>query len=171
MKNCLTKRFIVLFIFAACQVCIFTNLNAQASNEPPFIIGDALPDAPELSARGTYKVGVQTLEWVNKGQINILKSKKGVDTIYDRPLKVEVWYPSIIPEGVKELISYDEVLGTFNDPKRPLKPFTFMGRALRNATPQYSEGAFPLVIVSHGYVGSRYLLPYYWHPLSLRGNF
>ena len=169
MKISLTKCLIVFLSFAFFQVCVLSNSNAQSSNEPPFIIGDALPDAPELSARGSYKVGVQTLDWINKGQINILKSKKGIDTIYDRPLKVEVWYPAILPDGAKESITYDEVLGTFNDPKRPLKPFTFMGRALRNAPPQYSEGAFPLVIVSHGYVGSRFLLTYLTENLASKG--
>jgi predicted dienelactone hydrolase len=142
---------------------------AQNSSEPNFVIGDALPDAPELSARGKYKVGVQTLDFVNKGQIDVLKSKKGVDTTYDRPLKVEVWYPAILPEGSKEMVTYDEVLGMSNDPKRPLIPFTFTGRASRNGAPQYSDGNFPLVIVSHGYVGSRLLLTYLTENLASKG--
>ncbi len=63
----------------------------QTENE--FVYGDALPDAPELAKRGEYKVGVSTLDFVNKGQIDVLKSKGGVDPFYDRPLNVEVWYP------------------------------------------------------------------------------
>ncbi len=148
------------------QVPAFTQ---ASSTESAFIIGDALPDAPELAARGTYKVGVQTLDFINKGQIDILKAKAGVEPLYDRALKVEVWYPAVVSEGAKEFITYDEVMGMSNNPKRPLIPFTFMGRALRNAAPQLAEGAFPLVIVSHGYVGSRFLLTYLTENLASKG--
>jgi predicted dienelactone hydrolase len=165
MKFSFLKGLIILIGF------VFFTINkthAQASVEP-FIIGDALPDAPELAARGTYKVGVQTLDFVNKGQIDILKAKTGVEPLYDRPLKVEVWYPATISEGTKEMVTYDEVLGMSNNPKRPLIPFTFTGRAARNAPPQYSDGAFPLIIVSHGYVGSRLLLTYLTENLASKG--
>ncbi len=134
-----------------------------------FVYGDPLPDAPELSPRGEYKVGVRTLDFVNKGQVDILKSKGGVDATYDRPLKVEVWYPALLPEGVKPLVEYNEVMGTANDPKRPLIPFAFKGRATWEAAPVTGAGAFPLVIVSHGYVGSRYLLTYLTENLASKG--
>ena len=159
-----------LLIFQICFLFLQAPTFAQAnSTESAFIIGDALPDAPELASRGTYKVGVQTLDFINKGQIDILKAKAGIEPLYDRALKVEVWYPAIVPEGTKESITYDEVMGMSNNPKRPLIPFTFMGRALRNAAPQLAEGAFPLVIVSHGYVGSRFLLTYLTENLASKG--
>lgn len=134
-----------------------------------FVYGDPLPDAPELAARGEYKVGVRTLEFVHKGQVDILKSKNGVEATYDRPLKVEVWYPAETPAGVEPMTDYEEVMGTANDPKRPLIPFTFKGRALRNATPRTADGAFPLLVVSHGYVGSRYLMTYLTENLASKG--
>ncbi|TMU54852.1 alpha/beta hydrolase family protein [Flagellimonas algicola] len=138
-----------------------------AQKETSFVYGDALPDAPELSARGSYKVGVRTLEFVNKGQVDILNSKEGNDPLYDRPLTVEVWYPAAIEtEG---LISYDEVMGTNGDPNRPIIPFTFNGRATRDAAPVTSDGKFPLVVVSHGYVGSRYLMTYLTENLASKG--
>jgi predicted dienelactone hydrolase len=165
MKYTLLKGLTMLLVLAILNI---SEIQAQANSES-FIVGDALPDAPELSARGTYKVGVQTLDFVNKGQIDILKSKKGVDTTYDRPLKVEVWYPAVLSEGAKEMITYDEVLGMSSDLKRPLIPFTFMGRASKNAPPQYADGNFPLVIVSHGYVGSRLLLTYLTENLASKG--
>ena len=124
-------------------------------SQDTFVYGDALPDAPELAPRGEFKVGVRTLDFVNKGQIDVLKSKGGIDPTYDRPIKVEVWYPANLPEGSKESVIYDEVMGTSNDPKRPLIPFTFAGRASRNVAPLTANGNFPLIIVSHGYVGSR----------------
>jgi predicted dienelactone hydrolase len=134
-----------------------------------FVYGDALPDAPELAARGEYKIGVRTLDFVNKDQVDILKSKNGVEARYDRPLKVEVWYPATLPDGAPDLVTYEEVMGTANDPKRPLIPFTFSGRATRDAAPVATAGAFPLIIVSHGYVGSRYLLTYLTENLASKG--
>lgn len=143
-------------------------LIAQESSNP-FLYGDALPDAPELSARGAYQVGVQTLRFVNKGQVDVLNSKDGIDPIYDRPITVEVWYPADLAAGTEALVTYDEVMGTANDPKRPVIPFTFQGRASRDATPVSTDTPFPLVIVSHGYVGSRYLMTYLTENLASKG--
>lgn len=139
------------------------------NTETTFVYGDALPDAPELAARGEYKIGVRTLDFVNKNQIDVLKTKDNPDARYDRTLKVEVWYPAVLSAGQPELVSYEEVMGTSNDPKRPLIPFTFQGRAARDAAPLASAGAFPLIVVSHGYVGSRYLLTYLTENLASKG--
>lgn len=139
------------------------------SQNTEFIYGDALPDAPLLSARGDYKVGVKTLEFTNKNQLDILKSKGSELTYYDRKLKLEVWYPASLSSNEKEMVVYDEVMGSSNDPKRPLIPFTFQGRALRDAKPVTSDGKFPLVIVSHGYLGSRLLLTYLTENLASKG--
>ena len=134
-----------------------------------FINGDALPDAPELAVRGSYKVGVRTLALVNKTQPDILHSKGGVDPLYDRPLKLEIWYPAIVPENKTMLAVYEDVLGIPNDSSRPVVPFTFMGRALRDAVPINEPAAFPLIIVSHGYPGSRVLLSYLTENLASKG--
>lgn len=134
-----------------------------------FINGDLLPDAPELAARGKFKVGVQTLKLVNNNQLDVIHSKNGKDSLYNRPLTVEVWYPATISSDKQQLVEYDEVLGSSNDPKRPLLPFKFMGRALRNAPTDKSEGPYPLLIVSHGYLGSRFLLTYLTENLASKG--
>jgi len=134
-----------------------------------FLSGDALPDAPELAARGDHKVGVRTLKFVNKDQIDILNSKDGNDPLYDRPLTVEVWYPAQLSDGVEELVTYKEVMGTANNPMRPVIPFTFQGRAARDAAPLASDTPHPLVIVSHGYVGSRFLMTYLTENLASKG--
>ncbi len=141
--------FLLLFSF-----CSLNPLWAQLPS-PNFIVGDALPNAPELAPRGKYAVGVRTIEVVNKNQVDVLNSKAGVDPLYDRSLTLEVWYPAVIPAGQKALETYKSTLGLFNDPKRPLIPYTYLGRALREAQPDRSEGKYPLVIVSHGYPGSR----------------
>jgi predicted dienelactone hydrolase len=138
-------------------------------SETPLIYGDALPDAPELSARGAYKVGVRTIQLVNKNQPDVLKTKAGIDPVYDRDFKVEVWYPAELAANQAESVVYDEVMGTLGDPKRPLIPFTFKGRAARDAKPISKDGAFPLIIVSHGYVGSRFLMTYLTENLASKG--
>ncbi len=142
---------------------------SQAQSDSLFINGDGLPDAPELSKRGEYQVGVRTLDFINKHQIDILNSKNGRDTFYDRPLKVEIWYPALIPEGKNQLASYEDVLGSIMDSTRPLIPFTFSGRALRDAQPDLKPQAYPLIIVSHGYTGSRVLLSYLTENLASKG--
>lgn len=143
--------------------------NFAQSKEAPFVYGDALPDAPELAKRGDYQVGVQTLEFVHEGQVDILNSKGGEEVLYDRPLKVEVWYPAVNSKDAAEVITYNEVMGTAGNPNRPIKPFTFLGRATRDAKPVTTDGAFPLVVVSHGYVGSRYLMTYLTENLASKG--
>ncbi|CCH53106.1 dienelactone hydrolase-like protein [Fibrisoma limi BUZ 3] len=152
---------------------LFSLINpplAQAqTGKDAFLFGDLLPDAPELAARGSYGVGVRTMKLNHPGQIDVLRAKDGKTPLYDRPLTVEIWYPARIPAGKAELVQYDEVLGVANDPKRPLVPFTFIGRALRDAEPNPGEGAYPLVIVSHGYPGSRLMFTYLTENLASKG--
>lgn len=156
-------------LFVAISLFFYSNYSLAQNTAEPFVYGDALPDAPELSPRGEYKIGVRTLDFVNKNQVDVLKSKGGVDPTYDRPLKVEVWYPANVAADVKEMVTYDQVMGSSNDPKRPLIPFTFLGRAVRDAAPKTTDGAFPLIVVSHGYLGSRLLLTYLTENLASKG--
>jgi len=132
-----------------------------------FLYGDLLPDAPELAERGDYLIGVRTLELVHENQPDIANFTKDAKPNYDRPLKVEVWYPAAISS--KPETNYSDFIGVANDEKRPLSPFSFRGRAERNALPKNNEGAFPLVIVSHGYLGSRYLMTYLTENLASKG--
>ena len=126
-----------------------------------FLIGDPLPDAPELAYRGEYAVGVRSLEIVDEDRLDILNySGDNPKPLYDRPLKVEVWYPSEIGEGrIEKTVYIDE---QFVD-----DAIVFTGRALRNAKPV--EGKFPLVIVSHGYPGTRFMMSYLTENLASKG--
>jgi len=128
-----------------------------------------LPDAPELAARGEYKIGVRTIEIVHKDQIDILKSKDGVAPLYDRKLKLEIWYPAKINEATNNLILYPELRGKKDDLKNPLIQFSFSGRATRDGSPISTQNPFPLIIVSHGYVGSRVLMSYLTENLASKG--
>lgn len=164
IKNYLFKSILLIVFFLS----TFTSAFAQSSAKQ-FVYGDLLPDAPELAVRGEYAVGVQTLDLLNKNQLDILNYGKGTDSLYNRPLKIEVWYPAEGPSGSKDLISYEEVMGQNGSPTRPIIPFTFLGRATRNAKPSYSDDSYPLVIVSHGYTGSRYLMTYLTENLASKG--
>ena len=106
---------------------------------------------------------------IHHDQIDILNSSKDKDSIYDRPLTVEIWYPALLAEGENEEVIYEDVMGNFNSPDRPLIPFTFKGRALRDAKPDKTNGPYPLLIVSHGYTGSRYIMSYLTENLASKG--
>jgi len=166
MKLPFPKLLFIISIFLL-QACATSK--APVTKPTAFMYGDALPDAPELALRGEYNVGVRTLTLVHKGQIDILNSKKGVDPLYDRPLTIEIWYPAIIPAGKPVIATYHDTYGSATDSTRPLTPFTFEGRALRNAAPDKNANPYPLVIVSHGYPGSRVLLSYLTENLASKG--
>ncbi|GGR51678.1 hypothetical protein GCM10008959_11200 [Deinococcus seoulensis] len=129
---------------------------------PPLTVpGDLRPDAPELAARGQYAVGVRTIALVNRDQLDIVNAKDGVVPRYDRPLTTEVWYPTAGQSGSGQT-TYSDVLGSAPD-----KPFLTPGRATRDATPLGQS--FPLVILSHGYAGSRVLMTYLAENLASKG--
>ncbi|WP_339725570.1 dienelactone hydrolase [Maribacter stanieri] len=161
IRPLLFSLFLLAFLFNGLAL---TSINAQTQD---FLYGDALPDAPELSKKGEYAVGVQTVNLINTNQVDILKSKDGKDPSYDRPITIEIWYPASVDNNAKTVI-YNEVMGTAGDTLRPITPFTFKGRAYRDAE-ALKGSQFPLVVVSHGYVGSRYLMTYLTENLASKG--
>ena len=134
-------------------------------------VGDPRPDAPALAYRGPHAVGVQTVEVVNAGVTDLLNwSPQTPDATYDRPLVLEVWYPAVLGPQDREITTYDDHLGTGpGNPDRPVVPFRFGGRAARGAMPDIGEGPYPLVIVSHGYPGSRVLMSNLTENLASKG--
>ncbi len=147
-----------------------TGLNRTQYSEN-FVIGDARLDAPELAKRGAYGVGVRTVQVVHPDQLDILKYSATIpNPRYDRPLTLEIWYPAIIPAGISPIAWYSDVLGNGpNNPDRPNTPFEFAGRALRDAAPNPQAAPYPLVIVSHGYPGSRVLMTWLTENLASKG--
>lgn len=118
------------------------------------------PDAPELAPYGPYKIGVQTLEFVNPDQIDIVNTHAEAEPRYDRPMTLEVWYPAApdtVPGG-----TYTALL---RDGKTEV---ALQGQAARDATPLAGEN-FPLVVISHGYPGNRYLLSHLGENLASKG--
>lgn len=150
-----------------CIICCLLVFSLQGQDH--FVYGDALPNAPALAKRGDHEVGVRTLEFVNPNQLDILHSDKNEAVYYDRKLKVEIWYPAIKPKNSPDICMYEEFMGVIGDSLRPLIPFTFEGRSVRDAEIAPGTDKFPLVIVSHGYVGSRYLMTYLTENLASKG--
>jgi predicted dienelactone hydrolase len=100
------------------------------------------PDAPPLAARGSYKVGVKTLQLTDRGR--------------SRTFAVEVWYPSTESDAP---IVYESIIGE--------TPVKISGRAKRDAAPLAEE--FPLIIASHGQPGIRFQYAYLNEQLASRG--
>ena len=118
------------------------------------------PDAPQLAAYGPLPIGVTTLEFVHPGQIDIVNTKDGAQPLYDRALTVEVWYPAA--EGTAPGGSYRALL---RDGRTEV---TLEGRAARDAVP--AEGArYPLIVISHGYPGNRFLMSHLGENLASKG--
>jgi predicted dienelactone hydrolase len=122
------------------------------------------PDAPELAPRGAYHVGVRTIQLTNPNQVDILQFDKatGKAPLTDRKLEIEVWYPAVIPAGQQEQTVYSTTVPGSNHAA------DLPGKALRDAPPLSGE-KFPLVIVSHGYPGSRTFLSYLTENLASKG--
>jgi predicted dienelactone hydrolase len=134
---------------------------------PGFVPGDALPGAPALAARGPRAVGVTTLALTNPYQIDVLGSLAGGALLRTtRTLAAEVWYPAVHAGRATYL---DHFAPTAEQPDAAPRPFQFGGRAARDAEPERSLGPAPLLIVAHGYPGSRYLLSWLGENLASKG--
>lgn len=143
-------------------LAVTTGGAAQAENR----IDTQLPDAPELSAYGSYAVGVRQIDLTNPDQIDILSidpaaAKPDELPRYDRPLPVEVWYPAAADA------TGDTTLKVFlRDAKTEVD---IEGRAMRDAAPATEGAPFPLVLISHGYPGNRFLLSHLAENLASKG--
>ncbi|MFN7916074.1 MAG: hypothetical protein U0Q55_12115 [Vicinamibacterales bacterium] len=122
------------------------------------------PFAPELAKFGRYAIGVRTFEVTDANRIDILNTKEGgPNATYDRRFVLEAWYPAQLepgqqPGGAQRVITRD-----------PSITAVLYGRAVRGAAPLTTEGAFPLIIVSHGYPGNRYLMSHLCENLASKG--
>lgn len=106
------------------------------------------PDAPVLAAYGPQPIGVTTVTLTNPDQIDVV-AINGTDVVRnDRTLVVEIWYPAAAPSH----------RGTYTTLLRDGKTeVTLTGRAARDA--EVATGArYPLIVLSHGYPGNRFLM-------------
>lgn len=114
------------------------------------------PYAPALAGYGHFPVGVTADRCVLHDQPDVFAGAMGGAT---RVLELERWYPA--KPGTPPGGNYDTPIrcGT----RRAL----LRGRACRDAAQQ--SGTFPLVIISHGYPGNRYLMVHLAETLASRG--
>jgi len=122
------------------------------------------PDAPELAHFGAYEIGVRTLVLTDRNRPDILNTASGGATqFYDRNLTVEVWYPAQLAAGQEPGGQYQTIT------RDPTVNAILTGRAVRDAAPLTGAGAWPLVIISHGYPGNRYLMSHLGENLASKG--
>ena len=118
------------------------------------------PDAPDLADFGALPIGVQTLQLLHRDQIDIVNAKDDAQPTYDRPLTVEIWYPAA--DGTPQGGEYRAML------RDGATEVTLTGRAARDAPPA-PEKSFPLIIISHGYPGNRFLMSHLGENLASKG--
>ncbi len=141
----------------AAATMALTAMPALAENR----IDTIRPDAPALSAYGEHVVGVRTFELSHPGQIDIVNTKPENAPTYDRPLTVEVWYPAA--DGTEAGGTYEGV-----NLRAPSVQVSLEGQAVRDAAPA-AEGSFPLIVISHGYPGNRFLMAHLGENLASKG--
>lgn len=124
------------------------------------------PNAPALSAYGSYPVGIRQFDLINPNQINIAAinpsgEKPAELPRYDRPLMVEMWYPAAT--GSIGATSFNTYL------RDGVTEVTLEGRAIRDAAPPPDANPFPLILMSHGYPGNRFLMSHLAENLASKG--
>ncbi len=135
--------------------CVMPNVNR---------IDLVRPDAPALAAHGSFAVGVRTLQLTDSGRPDVLNARPGQPIPdYDRPLTVEVWYPAELAAGQQPGTVYQTTT------RNTSLMATLHGRAVRDANALRNDGPFPLVILSHGYPGNRYLMSHLGENLASKG--
>src|SRR5918993_2378403 len=129
------------------------------------------PSAPELAAFGPNAIGVRTIQLIDKNRPDIVNIKEGAATArYDRPLTLEVWYPATLASGQQPGSDYRVIT---RDPAVIPPP---RGKAVRDGAPRLRQsfgeagsGSYPLVIISHGYPGNRFLMSHIGENLASKG--
>ena len=149
----------------AIVVAASTTIVVSAQNNR---IDTISPSAPELAAFGSYAVGVGTLEVTDKNRPDILATKEGGPLVRnDRTLTLEIWYPATLAPGQKPGGEYRVIT------RDPAVGATLYGQAVRDASPRLRQGSgasgYPLVIISHGYPGNRFLLSHIGENLASKG--
>lgn len=144
----------IVMASAVITAAIATPLVAQNR-----IDGQAL-DAPELSAYGEFSVGARTLDGLPGDS---------------RDLTLELWYPALAGStgetSVDVFIRDAGVVPTEPDASgyRPTEKVELQGRAIRDAAPANTAEDFPLIILSHGYPGNRFLMSHLGENLASKG--
>ncbi len=148
--------------FGMAVICTSWTTGVQAQNR----IDTQRPDAPELAAYGDYEIGTQAITLTHPGQVDVLAldpSAKPPDELptYDRALPVQLWYPALSGATGSKALNVFLRDGTTE--------VEMIGQATESAAPVVDDGPFPLVIVSHGYPGNRFLLSHLAENIASKG--
>ena len=131
--------------------------------EPPSRPG---VDAPELARLGSLGVGVRTVEFTQRDQVDLhaYDAASGTPPKRDRHLTVDIWYPAEFPAG-----STPETYTATLPSEPPAEParFSVPGIAVRGAAP--IKGRYPLVVVSHGYSNATVAMSWLTENLASKG--
>ena len=124
------------------------------------------PDAPALAAYGDLTVGVRRIDLLHEDQVDILAiDPEGPPPAelprYDRPLTVEMWYPAA--EGASGDTTLDAYI------RDGTTQVELQGRAIRDAAPAETGAPAPLVLLSHGYPGNRFLMSHLAENIASKG--
>ena len=150
---------------AALLVCLLPM--AASAADPGEILPNRIDlirhDAPPLALPGPLAVGVRTLELRDPDRVDVLGTlERGSVVRYERVLTVEVWYPAVAQQGGAVTHYLSET--------RNLDVMALLhGSAQRDAEALQGQGRFPLVVLSHGYPGNRYLLSHLGENLASKG--
>ena len=152
----------------ACVIAVAVSAALHAQNNR---IDTVSPSAPELAPYGPLAIGVRTIEVTDHNRPDILNTKEGGPTArYDRTLTLEVWYPATLAAGQKPGGEYKVIT------RDPAVTATLHGQAVRDAAPRLRQGSgvaapggYPLVIISHGYPGNRFLMSHIGENLASKG--
>lgn len=162
------------YVVAVVIVLIASRVGAQQNR-----IDIVTPSAPELSTFGAHDIGVRTITATDRNRPDVLNIKDGGPIVrYDRTLTMEVWYPAALaaqrPGGEYRAITRDSaVVATLHgkavrDAAARLRPDSARASSGSGAAGSGERG-FPLVIISHGYPGNRFLMSHIGENLASKG--
>lgn len=116
----------------------------------PTVHEGAPGEAPELGRPGEYAVGTQELWYVLPDRVTFGKLDMATGAVQreTRELAVRMYYPAQPAAGAAPIVYSHTMAPPDMEPVR----FEYTGRAFADA-PAVGEGAFPLVIMSHGFNG------------------
>src|SRR5262245_14447385 len=156
-----SRAFFLRQPMVVCSLLASLTLTAVAQTNRIDVV---TPLAPELAAYGEHAIGVRTIQVTDRNRIDILNTREGGPAArYDRTLTLEIWYPSTLAAGQKPQGDYRVVT------RDPGATALLHGKAVRDSAPETPAAAFPLVIISHGYPGNRFLMSHLAENLASKG--
>lgn len=116
------------------------------------------PDAPDMAGYGPFAVGWREWEVDTPPAVDVVATGKAALQFVPRRLRCAVWYPAVaggVPVTLRCRLRDGQ------------QEADLQGRAVAGA--MAAAGRFPLVILSHGWPGNRFLMAHLGETLASRG--